>query len=84
MVVYGDFGGGSTPVLPGLATSHVQVDSHGPNAASIDSVTVRIEGYQYVPLFDLGALTGNPSLSLAIPMNASATMHQLFNGPVAG
>jgi hypothetical protein len=35
-------------------------------------------------LFDLGKLTGIPSLSMNINLNASATMHQLFNGPVAG
>ena len=83
MVVYGDFGGGTTPILPGLTTAMVQVDAVGPNATSIDHVTVSITGYQYKPLFDLGALTGTPALSLAVDMNASATMHQLFNGPVA-
>jgi hypothetical protein len=83
MVVYGDFGGGSTPILPGLTTSMVEVDSYGPNAMSIDHVTVRINGYTYTPIFDLGKLTGTPALSLAVNMNASATMHQLFNGPVA-
>lgn len=83
MVVYGDFGGGTTPILPGLTTGNVDVVSNGPSANSIDSVTVRIVGYRYTPMFDLGALTGTPSLSLAVNMNASATMHQLFNGPVS-
>jgi hypothetical protein len=31
----------------------------------------------------LGKLTGIAALSLNIDMNASATMKQLFNGPVA-
>ena len=85
MVVYGDFNDTSAgPILPGLSTSNVQVVSNGPSVNNIDSVTVKITGYNYVPLFDIGKLTGVTSLSLAIPMNASATMHQLYNGPTAG
>ena len=85
MVVYGDFSDTSHgPILPGLTTANVQIDANGPSVNAIDSVTVRIVGYNYVPLFDLGKLTGIQSLSLNIPMNASATMHQLYNGPTAG
>jgi hypothetical protein len=51
---------------------------------NIDSVTVKITGYNYVPIFDIGALTGVSALSLNVPMNASITMHQLYNGPTAG
>jgi TadE-like protein len=83
MVVYGDFSDTSKgPILPGLSTSNVVIVSNGPAANKIDSVTVKIVNYQYTPLFDLGKLTGIPALSLKIDMNASATMHQLFNGPV--
>jgi hypothetical protein len=85
MVVYGDFSDTSHgPILPGLSTSNVVVQANGPSVNNIDSVTVKIVNYQYTPLFDLGALTGIPSLTLNIPMNASATMHQLYNGPTAG
>jgi Tfp pilus assembly protein PilW len=85
MVVYGDFSDTSNgPILPGLTTSNVVVTANGPSVNNIDSVTVSITNYQYVPLFDLGAMTGIPSLTLNIPMNASATMHQLYNGPTAG
>jgi TadE-like protein len=85
MVVYGDFSDTSNgPILPGLSTSNVAVISNGPSVNNIDSVTVKITGYNYQPLFDLGSLTGIQSLSLNIPMNASATMHQLYNGPTAG
>ena len=84
MVVYGDFGGGGTAILPGLTTANVQVVANGPSAEKIDSVTVKITGYQYKPLFDLGKLTGIPSLSLNINLNANSTMHQLYNGPTAG
>lgn len=85
MVVYGDFSNTANgPILPGLTTSNVQVIANGPSVNNIESVTVKISGYTYSPIFDIGALTGIPALSLAVPMNASATMHQLYNGPTAG
>lgn len=85
MVVYGDYSDTSNgPILPGLTTSNVVVQANGPSVNNIDSVTVKIVNYQYTPLFDLGAITGIPSLTLNVPMNASATMHQLYNGPTAG
>jgi hypothetical protein len=85
MVVYGDFSNTANgPILPGLSTSHVVVIANGPSVNNIDSVTVKINGYNYKPLFDLGKLTGIPGLSLNIPIKASASMHQLYNGPTAG
>jgi hypothetical protein len=85
MVVYGDYSDTSKgPILPGLSTSNVVIQANGPSENNIDSVTVKIVNYKYVPLFDLGQLTGITSLSLNINMNASATMHQLFNGPNQG
>jgi TadE-like protein len=85
MVVYGDFSDTSKgPILPGLTTGNVQITANGPSANTIDSVTVRIVGYQYQPIFDLGKLTGIPALSLKVNINANATMHQLFNGPNQG
>jgi hypothetical protein len=84
MVVYGDYSNTSNgPILPGLSTSNVVVQANGPSAYKIDSVTVKIVNYKYQPLLDLGKLTGMTSLSLNIDMNASATMHQLYNGPTA-
>src|SRR5262245_37168613 len=65
MVVYGDFSDTSKgPILPGLTTSNVEVISNGPSVNNIDSVTVKITGYNYQPLFDLGRLTGVTGLSL--------------------
>ena len=85
MVVYGDYSDTSNgPILPGLTTANVVVQANGPSVNRIDSVTVKIIDYQYTPFFDLGSMTGIPSLTLNIPMNASATMHQLYNGPTAG
>ncbi|MDX6693507.1 MAG: hypothetical protein QOF02_1110 [Blastocatellia bacterium] len=84
MVVYGDFSDTSHgPIVPGLTTGNVVIQPNGASVNNVDSVTVKIVNYKYVPLFDLGKLTGIPALSLNIDMNASATMKQLFNGPVA-
>jgi hypothetical protein len=83
MVVYGDYSDTSHgPILPGLSTSNVTVTANGSSPHAIQSVTVSITNYKYKPLFDLGALTGVKGLSLNINMNASATMKQLFNGPI--
>ena len=85
MVVYGDYSDTSNgPILPGLSTANVQIQANGPSVNNVDSVTVKIVNYTYQPLFDLGKLTGISALSLSIDMNASATMHQLYNGPTAG
>ena len=85
MVVYGDYSDTSNgPILPGLTTANVDITANGPSVNNIDSVTVSIKNYTYQPLFDLGKLTGISGLSLNINMNASATMHQLYNGPTAG
>ena len=85
LVVYGDYSDTSHgPIVPGLTTGNVVIQANGASVNNVDSVTVKIVNYKYQPLFDLGKLTGIPSLSLNIDMNASATMHQLFNGPVAG
>jgi hypothetical protein len=83
LVVYGDYSDTSHgPVAPGLTTSNVVVQANGPSVNNIDSVTVKIVNYKYQPIFDLGKVTGIPALTMKIDMNASATMHQLFNGPV--
>ncbi|HEV7473841.1 MAG TPA: TadE/TadG family type IV pilus assembly protein [Pyrinomonadaceae bacterium] len=84
IVVYGDFGGSGSPIVPGLSTANVTVTANGPSVNNVDSVTVRIVNYRYTPLFDVGKLVGIPALSLNVYMNANATMHQLYNGPTAG
>ena len=82
-VVYGDYSDTSHgPILPGLTTANVQITANGPSPHAIQSVTVQIINYKYQPLFDLGKLTGIKTLSLNIDMNATATMKQLFNGPI--
>jgi hypothetical protein len=84
MVVYGDYSDTSHgPIVPGLTTANVKITANGPSPHAIQSVTVSIVNYQYTPILDLGKLTGIPALTLKINMNASATMKQIFNGPIA-
>lgn len=77
LVVYGDSGGGSTPVLPGLATSDV----------SVSTVTVTLPGggitpnhvevsatYTFTPLFPALSALG---YSMVPSMTASATERAL-------
>ena len=84
MVVYGDYSDTSAgPIVPGLSTGNVVVQANGPSANNIDSVTVKIVNYKYTPLFDLGKLTGVPSLSLNVDMNASAHHASVLQWTVA-
>ncbi len=85
LVVYGDITCGTPagqPLVTGLNGTHVIVQANGP-VNRVESVTVKISGFNYTPIFDLGALTGNPSLSMNVAISPSVTMKQLFNGPVA-
>ncbi|HYD77927.1 TadE family protein [Ramlibacter sp.] len=53
LVVYGDPGGSGTPIVPGLALSHVPdpVWSTSGTAPAISAVTIRVSGYTFQPMF---------------------------------
>jgi hypothetical protein len=74
LVVYGNESGTGTPVVSGLAGGNVRVLRTGGTSAFPERVTVRIEGYTYQPVFDLGKLIGSPTLSLRVPVSPSTTM----------
>lgn len=64
MVVYGDPGGASQPVVPGLQTSNVNVVVGMVNSQPT-SVTVSITGYRISAMyFDPITLTNKPSLQI--------------------
>ena len=75
LVVYGSTADGALPVVDKLAAANVTVTYD----AAAETTTVKIENYKYVPVFDLGKLTNNPDLSLAVNVGASTTMHQLVD-----
>lgn len=81
IVVYGNTAGSGSPILSGLSASNVQVSYSGPVAGIPETVTVTIVSYQHVPLFDLGGLLRNPSLSLAVDVKPSVTMRYLLTTP---
>ena len=81
IVVYGNAAGSGSPILNGLTVDNVQVTYVGPVAGVPETVTVSIVNYPHVPLFNLGALLRNNSLSLAIDVKPSVTMRYLLTTP---
>jgi Flp pilus assembly protein TadG len=77
LVVYGNTAGTGSPVVAGLTTANVQITENRNAAGALQSVAVGISGYSYQPIFDLGKLTKNASLSLAVNVAPSSTMRQL-------
>lgn len=77
LVVYGNTAGTGTPVVAGLDASKVTVTPTLAANGTTTTVTVRITGYVYQPIFDLGRLTNRSGLSLAVGVSPSSTMRQL-------
>jgi Flp pilus assembly protein TadG len=77
LVVNGTTDDGSSPILSGLSTGHVNITREGPSGYP-QTVTVEISGYQYEPIFDLGKLMGN-SFSLSVEVKPSTTMRYINN-----
>ena len=81
MIVYGNATGSGSPILNGLTVNNVEVTYAGPVAGVPETVTVTIVNYPHVPLFDLGALLRNNSLSMAVNVKPSVTMRYLLTTP---
>ena len=81
LVIYGNTEGTGDPILPGMTADNVEVTREGPNPVLPERVSVSIDGYTYAPLFDLGALLGNDSLSLNVELSPSTTMRLLAVTP---
>ena len=62
MVVYGDPGGGSTPVAPGLKTSNVNLNVTFTNGVPT-AMTVSISGYTIDSIFSTTACTNKPQVT---------------------
>lgn len=76
LVVYGNTEGEGDPLVAGLSTTNVTVTRAGgnPGAGMPEKVTVKIEGYEYVPLFNLAGMSGNGDHTLAVDISPSTTM----------
>lgn len=81
LVVYGNQSGTGSPVIAGLSGGNVRVVRTGGTNSIPERVTVRIEGYTYQPVFDLGKLLGKPGLSLRVPVGPSTTMRYFSSIP---
>jgi Flp pilus assembly protein TadG len=74
------------PVVSGLTTDNVTVSAEpapGGEGNPI-TVTVSIQNYTFQPLFNLGALLGNSTFSLALPVKPSTTMYYMWTEPAGG
>lgn len=86
LVVYGNVAGTSSPILPGLDPTQISIirkDSAG-NVITDgvpQTVTVTVTGLNFSPVFDLGGLMRNNSLSLNVALNPSVTMRYLLTTP---
>jgi hypothetical protein len=70
-------------VVSGLTMEQVKIDRAGGVPGVLpDTINVRIEGFYFEPLFDLGKLTGNSSLSLKIQVAPSTMMQAISTTPV--
>lgn len=81
LVVYGNLGGGSKPIVDGLSTDNVTItrrNSAGAVTSGFPStVTIEITNFKHTPIFDLGKLM-NSSLSLNVDVKPSVTMRYLL------
>lgn len=81
LVVYGDLDGDGDPLLSGLTTSNVNITRQGATPTSAGTVTVKINGYVFSPIFDLGALVGSRNVSLRVAVSPATTMRYLMTQP---
>lgn len=81
LVVYGDADGAGDPLLKGLTTGNVSVTRQGATPTSAGTVTVKINGYVFSPVFDLGALVGSKTVSLKVAVAPATTMRYLRTQP---
>jgi hypothetical protein len=81
LVVYGSEDGAGTAVVSGLSDANIQITRTGGTSVFPERVTVRIQGYTYQPIFDLGKLIGVRGLSLNIAVSPSTTMRYFSSIP---
>ena len=77
---------GQNPVVANLAATNVAVAAEfAPDGEGNPiTVTVSIQNYTFQPLFNLGALLGNNTFSLALPIKPSTTMYYMWTEAAGG
>jgi Flp pilus assembly protein TadG len=81
IVVYGNAAGTGSPILPGLATTHVVITRQGGVLSIPETTTVQIVGYQHQSILNLGSLTNRTGLSMNVDVKPSVTMRYLLTQP---
>lgn len=76
LVIYGNKNGSGSPIISGITTGNVTITRTSLGGGD-KSVTVRIAGYRYRPIFDLGAMIKQPTVSLNVDVEPSVTMRHL-------
>ena len=76
---------GRNPVVAGLSSGNIELTPDPPDGAgNPTTVTVSIVNYNFQPLFNLGALLGSNTFSLALPIKSSTTMYYMWTEPAGG
>jgi Flp pilus assembly protein TadG len=81
IVVYGNPAGTGSPILPGLATTHVVITRQGGVLSIPETTTVQIVGYQHQSIFNLGSLINKTGVSMNVDVKPSVTMRYLLTQP---
>jgi Flp pilus assembly protein TadG len=77
---------GQTAVASGLATANIEITPEYPPGGEGNPITVNVSivNYNFQPIFNLGALLGNNTFSLALPIRSSTTMYYMWTEPAGG
>ena len=67
-------------VVPRLEANDVEItETMPPAGTSPTTVTVKVTGYTYRPIFDIGALLNNDDFSLVLSVSPSTTMYYMVS-----
>lgn len=69
---------GGDELVSGLELANVVVEAEGPPSGTPITVTVRIDGYDFKPIFNLAALFNAEDL-VEFPVRPSTTMYYMLN-----
>ncbi|HEU4713386.1 MAG TPA: TadE/TadG family type IV pilus assembly protein [Pyrinomonadaceae bacterium] len=77
---------GTNPVAKDLTPDNIEITPEYLPGGEGNPITVKVSviNYNFQPLFNLGALLGNNTFSLALPIRPSTTMYYMWTEPAGG